>query len=134
MFATTLQLSPLYFFGISYVFWLHFLIFSAYKAATDAGRKVPLITKILLAPVILGGVVIDAVFNLVFGWIIYGEWPLSGYELKRPKTWLLTYRCDRHLTSLQWRGSIARFFCQKLLDPFESTGHCKALVAAIEEK
>lgn len=114
------------FLGICYGFWLHFLVFSAYKAAIDDSRKIPLIAKVLIAPVILAGGLIDASFNTVFGWVMFGEIPFKGYT-KNPTTWMLTYRCDRHLAETTWRGAEARWFCRNLLDPFQSGGHCHGI-------
>lgn len=121
----------LIFLGICYGFWLHFLIFSAYRAAVDAGRVVPLVAKILIAPVLIGGALIDVTFNTLFGWMIYAEAPFKGYVIDTASfnhtftSWTLTYRCDRHLSDTDWRGTLARFLCSKFLDPFETGGHCK---------
>ena len=115
----------LWFFAICYCFWLHFLIFSAYKAALDAGRAVPLIAKALIFPVILAGVAIDVAFNVTLGALMFMEHPGARFAWNSPTSWTFTSRCDFYLGATAWRGALARWLCKNLLDPFQSGGHCK---------
>lgn len=103
------------FFVFSYVFWLHFLIFTAYQAARDAGRPIPKVTLVMVAPAILIGALQDVIYNATLGSLLF---------LERPRTWTLTARCDSHLDDTAWRGALARWLCHYLLDPFQTGGHC----------
>jgi hypothetical protein len=111
-----MKLYLLSFLAISYLFWIHFLVFASYKGAVDAKRGVPKVTLILIAPPLLTGLLIDVSYNLTFGCLLF---------LELPRTWTLTSRCDSHLKETTWRGSLARWFCSNLLDPFQAGGHCK---------
>lgn len=62
------------------------------------------------------GVVIDVIYNVIIGSIIF-------FEI--PKELLFTARCDRHIPQKTWRGSLARWICKYMLDPFDKGGkHC----------
>jgi hypothetical protein len=106
-----------WFFAITYCFWLHYLVFSAFQAAKDAGREIPWLAYALVMPVIAAGFAIDVVYNATFGSLMFWERPR--------KPWLLTARCSSHLSDPGWRGAEARWLCRNLLDPFQSGGHCK---------
>lgn len=114
------------FLAICYAFWQHYLIYSAYRAALDAGRTVPMLAKVLIAPFLFMGGAMDVTLNVLLGWVAFGELPFEGYEFSwhQLNTWSLTYRCDRHLADTDWRGTLARWLCSQLLDPFQSGGHC----------
>ena len=101
---------------ISYVFWVCFLAFSGYKAATDAKRQIPAVTMMLLCPFGIFAVALDVFYNLTFAIALF---------LELPRTWTLTARCDSHLKETSWRGAMARWLCANLLDPFQQGGHCK---------
>jgi len=106
----------LWFFIITYIFWLHYLIYSAFKAAKDAGRKIPGIAYALVSPVIVGGYAIDVAYNATLGSLMF---------LELPRTPTLTARCSSHLQEQGWRGAEARWLCKNLLDPFQTGGHCR---------
>jgi hypothetical protein len=110
-----LALALLAFLAISYFFWAHYLVFSAFKAAKDAGRAIPRIAIALVAPILVTGFSIDVVYNATLGSLLF---------LEIPRTWTLTARCSSHLKDDTWRGALARWFCAKLLDPFQTGGHC----------
>lgn len=61
------------------------------------------------------GLVLDTLFNVICGSLYYRE---------RPKEFLFTTRCNRHLTKgTGVQLARAQFACENLLDPFEK-GHC----------
>ena len=106
----------LYVFSIAYIFWCFYLMYSAFKAAQDAGRIIPTIAKWLFYPLLLAGLLLDVVYNATFGSLMFLEFP---------RTWTLTARCSSHLKEDGWRGAEARWLCKNLLDPFQTGGHCK---------
>lgn len=61
----------------------------------------------------LPGFLVDVVYNLVWGSILF---------IEPPKQFTLTQRIKRHTDKATWRGKIARLICAKLnkYDP----GHC----------
>jgi len=126
----------LWFFLLTYGFWIHYLIYSAFKAAKDSGRRIPRVSGILIFPVISAGFLIDVVYNATLGSLMF---------LELPRTWTLTERCSWHIADglyakfadggygvdpdasrlERYRGSLARWLCTNLLDPFQSGGHCR---------
>ena len=86
--------------------------FLIYAAVHRNWSKLKPVTKFLLGPFI-GLYPIDVVFNVVFGSIMFLEFPAQ-----------LTFseRCNLHTQDTNWRGSLAGFFCENLntFDP----GHC----------
>lgn len=128
-------MSPLAYTGIflavGYIFWLHYLIYSAYREAILDKRVIPTLARVLVSPLLLVFGLMDIIFNVLIGWIAFGEAPLAGWTFNAPsfldnlETWGLTNRCDRHLDDSGWRGKLARFLCSQFLDPFQTGGHCK---------
>lgn len=113
--------SPLVlFFAITYIFWICFLAFAGVKAAKDAGRTIPKVAMALASPFIVAAFVLDVVYNLTFGSLLFAE---------VPRTWTLTARASSHLKEDGYRGRVARWLCSNLLDPFQTGGHCHAIAA-----
>lgn len=81
-----------------YVLFLGFLI---YAAAKRAWPRLKIGIKVLLAPALLAFGLIDVLFNIVIGTILF---------LELPTTWTFSQRCSRHLHDAGWRGSIAGAF------------------------
>ena len=104
----------------TYVFYLLFLIYAAWKAAKDAGRAVPLLATILIGAVVLFGYLVDVIYNAIVGSVIFLEAP--WVESWKVWTWTFTARLKRHKPYTDWRGREARFWAG-LLDPFEQGGH-----------
>lgn len=105
----------LYAFGASYLLWaLYIIVMSLQRARRDGTLSMPAL--ILGAPLIVAGVALDAILNLTI---------MSAVMLERPKEWLVTARLKRHCGQPTWRGAIARWMCQNLLDTFDPDGrHC----------
>lgn len=73
-------------------------------------------SKVFAYPLVAVGLVVDVVFNAIIG---------SAAFLEPPKEWLFTKRVSRWNDSDSWRGSVARWVCKHLLDPFDPDGtHC----------
>lgn len=98
---------------IFYLTWIFYLaVMSLKRERTNLSR-----TAVYLAmPVLILGYVMDVIFNMTVGMVIFLEPP---HEL------LFTSRCKRWLSQKTWEGSLARWFCRNLLDPFDDGGHCK---------
>lgn len=96
--------------------WGLYLSVMHLKAARDAGR-LTLGAKLLGYPWLALALVVDVLFNLVTGTLLF---------LELPRELLFTSRVSRHLDRAGWRGDLARWFCRELLDPFDpSGGHCR---------
>lgn len=96
--------------------WGLYLSVMHLKAARDAGR-LTLAAKVLGYPWLALALVVDVLFNLVTGTLLF---------LERPRELLFTSRVSRLNDRPGWRGDLARWFCRELLDPFDpSGGHCR---------
>jgi len=63
-------------------------------------------------------IVLDFAFRVTFGTVMFLDLP--GRD-----TLLFTHLCKRHRNEDTWRGRMARFWCAKFLNPFNSSGrHC----------
>lgn len=98
-----------------YLLWaLYIIVMSLQRARRDGTLSMPAL--ILGAPLIVAGVVLDAIVNLTV---------MSVLMLELPREWLVTARLKRHCGMGTRRGSIARWMCQNLLDTFDPDGrHC----------
>lgn len=73
-------------------------------------------TKFFAYPLAFYGVLVDFLYNMTVGTLLFVE---------LPREWLLTKRLKRHLEDDNWRGTMSRWFCRHLLDPFDPKGtHC----------
>ena len=63
-------------------------------------------------------IVMDFLFNIIFGTLFF---------LELPRDILFTQRLERYLNwnCAPWRHKLANYFCTRFLDPFEEGGHCK---------
>lgn len=96
--------------------WSWYLSVMHLKSARNRGMLTwP--AKALGYPWLVVGVVIDVLFNLIVGSLIFVE---------VPRELLFTSRVSRLNDRDDWRGRLARWFCRELLDPFDPAGrHCK---------
>lgn len=99
-----------------YVLWALYVMVMNMKRAKDNGT----LTKLALFlgyPWLFIGIVLDVIFNWVFGTILFLEFPKSG---------VFTSRLKRHRFKDDWRGKVATFICIQLLDTFDPNpnGHC----------
>jgi len=93
--------------------WLQYLAIMNLK---EHRSKLTVAAKIWAYPMLLVGLLSDAMFNMVIGTVAYVELP---HEV------LFTSRCIRHLDETGWRGLVARWFCRNFMDPFDPDGkHC----------
>lgn len=97
----------------AYITWLLFLAIMSIKAAKDAGRLTAG-GRMFAIPVLAVGIAADVFLNVTA--------TVPFVEL--PKEWLFTHRVSRHLNDANWRGTMSRWLCRNLLDPFEVGGHC----------
>ena len=73
-------------------------------------------TKLFAYPLAAIGVISDFLYNITIGTVLF---------LELPREYLLTKRLKRHLNDDDFQGSIARWLCRHLLDPFDPKGtHC----------
>lgn len=98
-----------------YLTWGAYLLIMHLKVVRDAG-KLTLAAKVLGYPWLAVGLVLDIIFNVVIGSLIF---------LERPREWLFTSRVSRWNDEPGRRGSLARWICVELLDPFDAGGHCE---------
>lgn len=90
--------------------YLLFLGFLIYAASKHAWHRLKIGIKILLAPVLIVFGIIDVLFNIVVGTVLF---------LELPRTMTFSQRCSRHLYRNDWRGTVARAFAVPLnaIDP-----------------
>jgi hypothetical protein len=106
----------LYAMAYLWVFYgMYSLVMGFYRAYLSG--KMPTAAKILALPYLLIGGVMDVLANMTLATIILAEWPHE---------WLVTTRLSRLENDTAWRGDVARWVCENLLDPLDPTGeHCK---------
>ncbi len=107
-----------------YATWVFFLAcIAVYNAWRE--KKVSKPVVVFALPMLVIMVVLDFLLNIV-ATVPFVELPWRTMQDGR-RAWLLTLRCDYHISGggKPWQQSLARFICQKLLDPFEIGGHCK---------
>jgi hypothetical protein len=95
-----------------YVFWLVFIVAMAAKATWPT--LTPL-AKVMIAPVGLLGVLLDAFFNIFIATFLL---------LDFPQEFMFTHRLDRYEGMTGWRQTFALWFCRNFLNPFQIGGHC----------
>lgn len=99
-----------------WVFWIFFLaVMSLYRA--NLNKTISKTAFILGYPVLALGACIDFTMNLTLFSLIF---------LELPKEWLVTKRMQRYIKDGEgWRAKLAKFICNQLLNPFDSSGsHC----------
>lgn len=95
--------------------WGGYLSVMHLKAARRAGVLTPA-SKVLGYPWLIFFMLVDVLFNIVIGTVIF---------LELPRELLFTSRVSRLNDRGGWRGGLAKWFCRELLDPFDPSGrHC----------
>lgn len=95
--------------------WERYLAVMALKRARDAG-KLSGSSKAWGYAVAARAVVTDAIYNMVFGTIMFCQ---------PPTEFLFTARLERNMKRDDWRGVQARYWCRSMLDAFDPDGkHC----------
>jgi hypothetical protein len=102
-------------------FILFFILWIFYLAVMNLKRnelEISKYAKPLALMILYLGVLLDFIFNVVVGTLIF---------LQIPRNWLFTGRLERNLERKEgWRYSLAKWFCQNYLDPFDPDGsHCR---------
>lgn len=106
------------FFAGWFALWVLFLAVMDLRAARDAGVMKPGSPAYRIGMLVLvTGYLVDWAMNMTAATLLFLEIPGSPREL-------VTGRCERHLRDDGFRGSIARWLCRNLLDPFQLGGHC----------
>jgi len=103
---------------ISWAFWgLYVASMGLYRSYLRK-TMTPMI-KVLSIPYIAAMLVVDTLFNLIFGTLIF---------LELPTTWLLTQRLIKKIKEKEtddYRYKLSMWVCKNMLDPIDPTGqHC----------
>lgn len=87
-----------------------FLGFLAYSSAKQAWFRLKIGVRVLLIPAFLFFGLIDVVFNITAGTLLF---------LEVPRDLTFSQRCSRHLCDAGWRGKVANAFAVPLnaIDP-----------------
>lgn len=109
MTATAVALAVIY----AYVLWAAFL---AVMSLRWAWYRLPIVTRVLAAPLVLLAFAGDLVFNLLASALFF-DFPAEATFSQRMG------RYKEQQTG--WRAAIARWVCANLLDPFQQGGHCR---------
>lgn len=103
--------------------WLY-AFFLAYVAAMGLyrcylARELNLALRILGAPVLAVGILMDVAANATLAWLLFME---------PPREWMVTTRLRRYIrtpSEAAWRRAMANWTCDYLLNPFDPRGrHC----------
>lgn len=101
-------------FAFSWYMWGAYL---GVMALMRAHPTMSIETKIFAYPFAFVGGLADVLFNATIGSVLF---------LELPTEWVFTHRVSRWNEHESWRGSLARWICAHLLDPFDPKGrHCK---------
>lgn len=100
--------------------WVFYVAIMGLKFTRDRhrarGRKIPPPFKVMAYPALFLFLLADVAFNVVYGSLLF---------LEPPKEWLFTSRVSRWNDTDGWRGKLARWLCENLLDPADPDGrHC----------
>lgn len=100
-----------------WLFWgLYVLVMGIYRAHLD--KRLTPVTYFLSAPFVAIGYLMDSVSNLTIATVAF---------LELPRELLVTTRLQRHIFTdgASWRGRLAGWVCDNLLDVFDPSGnHC----------
>lgn len=101
-----------------WVFWyIYLIVMGLYRAKLDGRLTWPV--KILGAPALLVGYIVDIIAQYTIATIVFRDWPAKGEHL-------VTDRLQRYMANpggIRYRK--AKWICEHLLDPFDPTGrHC----------
>lgn len=104
----------LYAIAFANVLWLLFL---AVMALRWKWHSLSLPVRIIAAPSVLIALVLDVLFNVTIGSVLF---------LDLPRQWTFSQRVGNYKRRIDWRAPLAHWICSNLLDPFEVDGaHCK---------
>lgn len=102
--------------GSAYLLWGMFLAVMSLQRARDAGTLSKPAYWLGL-PILYMGLTIDFLVNVVVATPLF---------LELPREWTVSARVSRHCGQDSWRGVIACWICDNLLNTFDPSGrHCK---------
>ncbi len=105
----------LYLFAFLWLFWAVYVLVMGIYRAHLAGRLRGL-ARVLGLPLVVFGYLMDVFANLTVATLVF---------LEPPREALVTTRLIRLQRTWGWRGRLANWVCNNLLDPFDPTGnHC----------
>lgn len=97
----------------AYLLWVLFL---AVMALQWKWHELPTAIRVLAIPAVLAAVILDVLFNVTIGSVLF---------LEPPFQWTFSQRVGAYKMADSWRKPIAVWICANLLDPFEIGGHCR---------
>lgn len=100
-------------FLLTYVFYFAFLAVMALKSKWDSLYTV---TKVIALPGVIAAALLDIGFNWTIAVVLF---------LDLPREATFSQRLGRYVPLQTWRGTLARWICSRLLDPFDVGGHCR---------
>lgn len=95
-----------------YLFFILYVACMGMIRAHDEG-KLNWLLWALCVPFVAMSWIIDVTHNVTLFSLIFGEWP---------RELTVTERLKRHVNEHTYRGKIARWMADNLLNPFDSTG------------
>lgn len=103
--------------GWTLILWLFFIVAATLKDKYESGN-LPKWSRFIIYPIILLFVIFDGAYNIIYGSILFLQWPHKDRLL-------LTARLKYILRCMpnSWRGRLALFFCKYLIEPWD-VGHC----------
>jgi len=112
---TSLLLILLYTAAFMLECWVLYIAVMSFKAKREVLHPV---VKVLAYIILAFGLVLDLVLTFVVGTVLFVSLP------KLSREWTFTARLKRHRVEGGWRGKVAAWICEKLLNPFVVGGHC----------
>lgn len=102
----------------TFALYVLYLAYCTVNVARKNGKLAltPLVVRAMAYTAIGIGFVLDVLFNITIGTVMFLEAP----DIRRLT---FTARCASHLDDPGWRGERARAICDGWLNPFEA-GHC----------
>jgi len=95
--------------------WERYLAIMALKRARDRGTLTTT-SKVFGYPILARGVLMDVLYNVVVGTVIFVD---------VPREWMFTSRLQRYIRAGGWRGKVAYWMCHRLLNAYDPDGnHC----------
>ena len=95
--------------------YLFFIMYVASMAMirAHAEKKLNGLLWVLCLPFVAISIVLDFINNLIVFTLLFAE---------LPREWLVTARLKRHAKQQTFRGKLARYIGNVILDPFDHTG------------
>ena len=75
------------------------------------------VVKVMAVIILAVGYVLDLILTMVVGTVVF-------LSLPKWNEWTFTARLKRHRADGGWRGKVAAWICEEMLNPFVVGGHC----------